>query len=39
MTIGDSLGISNEIGEGKDSALVMLEEGILIAVESRDKEL
>lgn len=39
MVIGDSLGVSNEMGEGKDAALVMLEEGILVAVESRDREL
>lgn len=37
MTIGDSLGVSNEMGEGMDAALVMLEEGILIAIESGDK--
>lgn len=36
MTIGDSLGISNEMGEGKDAALVTLEEGIFIVAESRD---
>lgn len=39
MTIGSSLGVSNEIGAGEDTALVLLEEGILIAVESRDKGL
>ena len=38
MTIGNSLGVSNEIGKGEDAALVLLEEGILIVVESRDKE-
>ena len=38
MTIGNSLGVSNEIGKEEDAALVLLEEGILIVVESRDKE-
>ena len=37
MTIGDSLGVSNEIGKEKDAALMILEEGILIAIESGDR--
>lgn len=36
MVIGDSLGVSNEMGDGKDSAVVEFEDGILIAIESRD---
>lgn len=35
MTIGDSLGVSNEIPEGQE-ALVELDDGVLIVVESRD---
>lgn len=37
MTIGESLGVSNEIEKGKDTALMILEEGILITIESGDK--
>lgn len=36
MVIGDSLGVSNEMEDGKDSAVVEFEDGILIAIESRD---
>jgi len=36
LTIGDSLGVSNELMVGEDSASIVLKEGILIVVESRD---
>lgn len=36
LTGGDSLGVSNELMEGRDSASISLQEGILIVVESRD---
>lgn len=36
LTSGDSLGVSNELLEGEDSASISLQEGILIVVESRD---
>ncbi len=36
MVLGSSLGVSNEIKEGRESATVDFSEGILIAVESRD---
>ena len=36
MVLGSSLGVSNEIAEGRESATVDFSEGILIAVESRD---
>lgn len=36
MQIGDSLGVSNELAKGAEEAVLKLEEGILIAVESRD---
>lgn len=36
LTIGDSIGVSNELGEEKESALIKFEEGILVIVESND---
>lgn len=36
LTIGDSLGVSNEMGEGKAEALLEMESGVLIVVESKD---
>ena len=36
LTAGDSLGVSNELMEGEDSASIILREGILIVVESKD---
>ena len=36
LVYGDSIGVSNEMGEGKDSALIKFEEGILVVAESRD---
>lgn len=36
LTAGDSLGISNELMEGEESASIILKEGILIVVESRE---
>lgn len=36
LTIGDSLGVSNEMGEGKDAALIEFGDGVLIVVESKD---
>lgn len=36
LTIGDSIGVSNEMGEGEDAALVEFGDGIFIVVESRD---
>ncbi len=36
LTIGNSLGVSNEMAEGADTAQVSFQEGILIVVESRD---
>lgn len=36
LTIGDSIGVSNELAVGEDAARIELREGILIVVESRD---
>ena len=36
MYFGDSLGVSNELAEGSESASVEFSEGIMIAVESGD---
>ena len=36
LTIGNSLGVSNEMGEGSDEALLEMEAGVLIVVESKD---
>lgn len=36
LTLGDSIGVSNEMGEGKDAGLVEFGDGVLIVVESRD---
>lgn len=36
LVFGDSIGVSNEMGEGEDAALIKFEEGILIVAESRD---
>ena len=36
MVLGSSLGVSNEMAEGRDSATIDFSEGILIAVESGD---
>lgn len=36
LTIGDSLGVSNELMEGEDHAVIEWKEGILVVVESRD---
>ena len=36
LTIGDSLGVSNEMGEGKEEASLEMESGVLIVVESKD---
>lgn len=36
MTLGDSIGVSNELAEGQEAALIEFGDGILIAVESKD---
>lgn len=36
LTIGTSLGVSNELGDGRDEALLELRAGVLIVVESKD---
>lgn len=36
LTIGDSIGVSNELMEGQDAALVEFGDGVLIVIESRD---
>jgi len=36
LVFGDSIGVSNEMGEGKDCALIKFDEGILVVTESRD---
>lgn len=36
LTLGDSLGVSNEMGEGKEAGLVEFGDGVLVVVESRD---
>ncbi|MCD7825152.1 MAG: thiamine diphosphokinase [Clostridiaceae bacterium] len=36
FTLGESIGVSNELAEKKDAALLEFGEGVLIAIESRD---
>lgn len=36
LTIGDSLGVSNELAKGRDAALVEFGNGVLIVIESKD---
>jgi thiamine pyrophosphokinase len=36
LTLGDSIGVSNEMGEGNEAGLVEFGDGVLIVVESRD---
>lgn len=36
LVLGESIGVSNEMGSGKDSALIKFDKGILIVVESMD---
>lgn len=36
LTIGESIGVSNEIKEGNDAALVEFGDGVFIVIESRD---